>query len=459
MVIEVSNNIHIKDISDEAERWIINNLEMPNPDYAKKLHMGFSTYRTPKTLRMYEIHAGEYVIPTGCLRQILPYADKAIYHNNVREPVDYNCFVPLYPYQLKAVAITMLNENGILNAPAGSGKTQMGISIVSKLGYKALWLTHTADLLNQSMNRARQYMDESLLGTIAEGKVNIGKGITFALIQTMSKLDLQQYRDVWDVVIVDECHRVCGTPTAVTQFYKVLNNLNAKYKYGLTATVHRADGLIKATLAVLGDVLYEVPKKDVADKVMAVGIRTRLTKIPASDSCYNTDGTLNFTGLTGYLSDSEVRNKIILEDVLAEHEAGHSCLILASRLSQLQWFKQKLNGRAVMIDGNMTTKKGKQQREQSVEKMRTGEVRILLATFNLAKEGLDIPRLDRLFLATPQKDMAIIVQSIGRVARKATGKEDAVAYDYVDDIAYCKTAYNKRRRIYRRNNCYEFNEC
>lgn len=73
-----------------------------------------------------------------------------------------------------------------------------------------MWLTHTADLLSQSRERAARYMDKSMIGTITEGKVNIGSGITFATVQTMCKLDLAQYRDMWDVIIVDECHRVAG---------------------------------------------------------------------------------------------------------------------------------------------------------------------------------------------------------------------------------------------------------
>ena len=86
-----------------------------------------------------------------------------------------------------------------------------------------------------------------MLGTITEGKANIGQTMTFATIQTMGKMDLELYRDEWDCIIVDECHRVSGTSTAVTQFSKVLNALRARHKYGLSATVHRADGLIKAT--------------------------------------------------------------------------------------------------------------------------------------------------------------------------------------------------------------------
>ena len=85
---------------------------------------------------------------------------------------------------------------GILQSPAGSGKTQMGIALVMRYGRRALWLTHTADLLNQSKARAERYMDKRLIGTITEGKVNIGQGITFATIQTMCRLDLAQHKDL-----------------------------------------------------------------------------------------------------------------------------------------------------------------------------------------------------------------------------------------------------------------------
>lgn len=94
----------------------------------------------------------------------------------------------------EAVDAVIHNHFGILQSPAGSGKTQMGIAAVAKLGKRTLWLTHTKDLLTQSKSRAELYMDSALLGTITEGKVNIGEGITFATIQTMCRLDLSQYK-------------------------------------------------------------------------------------------------------------------------------------------------------------------------------------------------------------------------------------------------------------------------
>ncbi|MFR1061489.1 MAG: hypothetical protein ACLSEY_13895 [Enterocloster sp.] len=73
-------------------------------------------------------------------------------------------------------------------------------------------------------------------------------------------------------MIVDECHRVSGTPTAVTQFSKVLNTLCARHKFGLSATVHRSDGMIKATYAMLGQVVWTVPDEAVKSRVMTVSV-------------------------------------------------------------------------------------------------------------------------------------------------------------------------------------------
>ena len=82
--------------------------------------------------------------------------------------------------------------------------------------------------------------------------------------------------------------------------------------------------------------------------------------------------------------------------------------------------------------------------------MRTGDKHYLFATYSLAKEGLDIPRLDRLFLTTPQKDYAVIVQSTGRVARVYDGKQQPIVYDYVDNIKSLIKSYKKRCTHYRK---------
>ena len=438
------------------------NLTLPNPDYAKKARMGFWLGNTPKTINLYQIIGGNLVLPYGTLRNILTIFPNVKIENEFikAESIDYKCFVPLYDYQIKATNEMIKGYYGILQSKAGSGKTQIGISIIGRLQRKALWLTTTADLLNQSKERAERYMDKSLIGTITEGKVNIGKGVTFATIQTMCKLDLSQIKDYWDVIIVDECHRVCGSPTQLTMFAKVLNSLSARHKYGLSATVHRADGMIQATFSLIGDVVYTVPDDAVADKVMKVGIKPIGTGVKLTPQCLNTDGTLNYSKLINYITSDFNRNLLIIDELIDQKDK--SCLILSDRLEHLEkllgMLPPDMKSQAVMISGKMTTKKGKTEREQAIEDMRVGKKKYLFATFSLAKEGLDIPRLERLFLTTNQKDYAVITQSIGRIARTYEGKANPIVFDFVDDIGYLVKSYKKRCSTYRKNECYFITE-
>lgn len=456
MHISVSNTLTVTEPTDEMLIWCNKNLSIPNPEYAKKARMNFWLGNTPRVLHLYETRGDELVLPFGVLR-MLPkeVTENATFESVFALPVavNYENDVPLYDYQETAVQAMVDAKYGILQSAAGSGKTQMGIALAARLGRRTLWLCHTLDLIKQSKERAERYMSKSLMGTITEGKVNLGKGITFATIQTMCKLDLAQYKDYWDCIITDEVHRVSGSPTAVTQYQKVLNSLSARHKYGLSATVHRSDGMIQATYALVGEVAYKVPDEAVADKIMKVGIAPVNTGLKISREALNTDGTLNYAKLITYLTENTARNKLIADSI-----ERRPSLILSDRLNHLEELMRLLPADmrkdAVMISGKMTSKTGKAKREQALEDMRSGKKKYLFATYSLAKEGLDVPRLERLYLTTPQKDYAVVTQSIGRIARTFEGKSDPIAYDFVDDIGYLVKSYKKRCTIYRKNGCY-----
>ena len=459
MIVTVSNNILVRDPTPELTRWMNENLILPNPEYVKKARMGFWVGNTPQTLSLFEVHGKEWVLPFGVLRTIMPMLKGSQITTAFQETpeIDYGEAVPLYDYQAEAVDAMVKAKYGMLQSAAGSGKTQMGIAIIKRWKSPALWLCHTADLLNQSKERAERYMDKSMLGTITEGKVHLGSGVTFATVQTMCNLDLARYRHYWNVIIVDEAHRVSGSPSQMTRYFKVLDSLSAKHKYGLTATPDRSDGLIKATRALLGDVVYIVPDDAVADKIMKVGIKPVATQVGLSEECMNPDGTLNYTGMISYLCEDFRRTEIIASQIIAE--ADHSCLILSDRLEHLESLMNRLppdmRKKAVMITGKMTSKKGKAEREEAIEQMRKGEKKYLFATYSLAREGLDIPRLDRLFLTTPVKYHATVIQSIGRIARTFPGKEPPITYDFIDNgIGYCVKAWKERMKHYRKAGAY-----
>lgn len=453
MYTEIGEQIRITYPTQEVIDWCRDNLELPNPDFIKNQRMGFWNGSTPVKIYLYELDGNTIVIPFGCLRSLMKYLTLDTKQTFVpAEKVDFEGEVPLFDYQKTAVEEMYHNHYGILQSPAGSGKTQMGIALAVKFSERTLWLTHTKDLLKQSLERAKQYFPAYKLGTITEGMVNIGETITFATVQTMSNLDLQKYRDIWDVIIVDECHHVAGTPTKLTMFSRILNNLRARHKYGLSATVHRADGMIKATYAYLGNVVYVVPDSAVENRIMTVTVKSINCFTGVSMKYVKPDGMIDYQKLINYLCEDEGRNRQIM-DYLCENR-NHSVLILSERVNHLENLYNRLPWRLQSLASVIDGKTKKNVREKAIEDMRTGEKRFLFATYQLAKEGLDIPRLDRLFLTTPQKDYAVVTQAVGRVARVFEGKETPIVYDFVDSgIRYLADSYNLRCRWYRKLKC------
>lgn len=153
---------------------------------------------------------------------------------------------------------------------------------------------------------------------------------------------------------------------------------------------------------------------------------------------------------------------MIVNDIVSQARNNHSHLILSDRLDHLEELMHllppHLRAKSAMVSGKMTSKKARGEREQIMQRMRSGDLRFLFATYALAKEGLDIPRLDRLYLTTPQKDYAVITQSIGRIARTCEGKGEPVCFDYVDNIVSMVKAYKRRCTSYRKAGCRSIEE-
>lgn len=463
MIFEVANDIRVLEPTKELMDWCKKELVIPNPDYYKKVQMGKWTGNTPQNIWLFEKRGDELRIPFGEINTLWKMCSAGKYSQHAFKsfispfkPLLYKSNINLYDYQEKAVNEAIKCKNGILVMPCGSGKTQCGLEVIARLGGRALWLTHTQDLLNQSMQRAKSVLDipNSCYGTITGGKVNLGSHITFATVQTMCKLDLAKYKDSFDIVVVDEVQRCAGSPTKVTQFYKVVSSLSARYKYGLTATPKRADGLEKSMFALIGDIIHEVSKDAVADKTCKVVVEKIETGyVPDYDAVLMGDGTLDYSKMVEDLVKNEARRKLVM-DRLMQIPVGEPTLVLGNRVEYLKEMcdEYSKNRKALCISGMSMTKSGREMRKNALNNLNTGKLDCIFATYQLAKEGLDVPNLRYVVFATPEKDSTTVIQSVGRVGRKADGKEYGTVIDFVDDFGMYKGWSKKRDGYYKKIN-------
>lgn len=454
MNIRVGKDITIQGADNRLLRWCNDNLVLDNPEFHKKQQMGRWTGNTPRTISLYSIVGTSLVLPFGTLKDVWKmYPDSSLYSVEITDlrQVKYHSHIKLYDYQERAVKAAIAAKNGVLVMPTGAGKTQTGLELISRIGGRALWLTHTQDLLNQSKKRAEAVLGYAGSGTITAGKVNIGNGITFATVQTMAKIDLEQYRDYWDVVVIDEAHHAFSAPTRLTQFGKVIGSLSARYKIGLTATPKRADGLERGMFALIGSTIHEVSREDVKHTTAPVKVRFIDTGwMPEYDCILMGDGTIDYHKVVDAMVHDKDRNELI-GDVVSDVAKKGATLVLANRVQYLQSMQAYCDDvKSVCLSGMGNTKHAKEERKKALIALNDGEIDCIFSTYALAREGLDIPNLRYVVFATPEKDPTTVTQSAGRVARKADGKEYGTVIDFVDSFGMYLGWKKKRLSIYKK---------
>lgn len=463
-VFTIKNELIIDNPTSAMREWCRNNLIIPNPQYAKAEAMGKWTGNIPKTLQMYYTVGSQLRLPFGIARKFYKlFKNDVSQINALFAPIrrkTYNSSINLREYQKNAVEATLKARNGVLVAPCGSGKSEMGLEIAARISGRTLWIVHTWDLANQILNRAaiRYNISKESYGQIAAGKVNIGDVFTVATVQTLARIDLAKIQNEFDCIIIDECQHVCSSADKVTQFEKVITSLCAPYLYGITATPYRADGLERCMFALLGDVIHEVPQSAVAGNTVPVRVKFVNTGYtPDIDDITDGDGTLNYAKLIGDITENKARNAVIVEEIQRAAQNG-GLLVLSDRLQHLDVMEKRLCAvlpyRTARL-GIASTKAEKERRARILTDLNNGALNVVFATYKLAKEGLDVPNLRTVVFATPQKDKTTVIQSAGRVARKADGKDFGTVIDFSDDFGLLR-GYEKKRRGYYKKNSYTF---
>lgn len=229
----LKNNIIVDNPTPSILKFAVNELVVTNPTYSTLKRLGKEdTIRfkhIPEKMCLYSANGLKLLLPFGVLNSIWPMIKDSNYELDFNDhgETEFKHMVSsqsLFDYQKEAVDAMMKNKGGVLVGGCGSGKTQCGIEIAHRIGKKFLWLTHTKDLLKQSYNRFKSLYPNIKLGTITEGKIDMGEDGTIATIQTMANLDPYMYKDDFDVVITDECFPA-GTKVTTIDGYKNIEDI------------------------------------------------------------------------------------------------------------------------------------------------------------------------------------------------------------------------------------------
>lgn len=463
MQIHISNLIEITNPTKEILDFVTDTYVYNNPSYDKKRRMGFYLGKTPKTIRLYEMYNDNIYLPIGCFSDIW---------NQHRIPKDYQDYtvtremiceskMQLREYQKPVPNACKKYCNGLILMPCGTGKSITMLQTACFLKQKTLWLCTTKDLLQQAENYITN-LTNATTSRITEGKCDTSGDFVFATMQTLYKIiekgEIEQ--DVFGCVIADEVQHCMVSDESIMQFKTCFEYFCARYKFGCTATLRTPNPLWECIPKIVGDILYELKKE--GDFLVGYYENKKVCEVPLIDfqvpirvniintnysvidkDVFNKDGmTLSYAKLLTDIGNDEERNQMII-DLL--NSLDSSTIVLSDRVEQLKYLQKKVPN-SVEIDGS--TKKS--VREKAIEDMKNGNKKVLFASYQLAREGLDITRLENLVMATPVKDFAIVIQACGRIQRPFGNKKVGNVYDFVDDVSFLNRFYSKRKSIYKK---------
>ena len=433
-------------------------MDMPNYDESRFIYLGSDE--------------GKYIVlPRGLREEILKKFDNAGISYKIEDKrtqgreLNISFKGELRESQIPAVETMLENETGILHAATAFGKTVVCCDMIARRGISTLILVDRADLMNQWIKRLDEFLDideelpeyqtktgrtrkrKSLIGNLQGAHDTLTGIVDVAMIRSLKKKDgfhpmLKEYAQVY----FDECHHA-ASESAI----EVLQEINAKYVYGVTATPKRGDGKEKINEFLLGPIRYRFTAKDRAEEqnidhlVYPRFTRTvkphHLSKTPYGNDAYE------------LIRNNDVRDEQIIRDVADCVQAGRTPVVLTKYVDHANKLSERLKkyaDRLILLTGANGTKVRRAQVKE-LNEVDDSDSLILVGTGSLLGEGFDFPRLDTLFMATPVSGENVVEQYVGRLNRDYDGKENVIVYDYVDShIPKFDKMYAARLKAYKK---------
>jgi superfamily II DNA or RNA helicase len=334
---------------------------------------------------------------------------------------------------------------GLISLKCGGGKTVLSLWIAATLQYKTIVLVHKDFLVTQWIDRIREFLPNAKIGKIQQSTVDIeGKDIVLAMVQSLSKKEYPPHTfDAFGLAIFDECHHL-----GAEVFHKSMRKVACKHTLGLSATPDRKDGLRKVFEWYIGPTVYTTTETN------QDYIEVRRHEYTNDDPKYTRKEILRsgkpcYPRMINNICEFKPRQQYILELVVKEHALGRKILILSDRRDYLDKTLQALNQTihetvAGLYVGGMKPHDLHESQERD----------IILGTFSMASEGMDIPKLNTIVLASPKSD---VVQSVGRILREKADKRKfhPLVIDIIDthpNLHFFQNQSKKRLTFYHKQN-------
>ena len=414
--------------------------------------LGLAAYKSPKPVngKMYwrVLISGECsVIPTRIRRKTCQ--DRKINKDAQRVGIRSTTILPEDDYYGFVVDGDHRYLLGDFTLTHNSGKTVSACKIASEMGVSTLILAHKEFLVDQWRERIALWLGipKDEVGIIQQDRCEYqGRKIAVAMVQSLIErtYDSEFYR--WPGLLIgDECHR-----HGAESWHKAVMLFSSRYRLGLTATPDRKDGMWDIVRYNFGEILTKSTVAAMTPTIYAVKHAPRLNvhRYCWVQPCGMGDVRIKkvYLGkLVSLLADNVDRNVMITGVIMKAIREGRKVMLLTDRLSQIATLKTMIS------EKDKTVTVGRYVGGMSEEALNvSSKCQVILATFQMAQEALDIPSVDVGILATPHAD---VEQAVGRSLRFLDGKKQPVIIDIVDDEQHvCLPFFAKRERLYDRKN-------
>jgi len=328
---------------------------------------------------------------------------------------------------------------GLLELPCAYGKTVLSLNIISQLKKKTFIIVHKEFLMNQWIERIQQFLPKARIGKIQGPIIDIDdKDIVIGMLQSLSMKEYpNSIFDSFGLTIIDEVHHISSEV-----FSNSLFKLVTKYMLGLSATMNRKDGTTKVFKMFLGDIIFK-GKRDEERNVIVHAIKYQVNDDEFNEVKLDYRGNPAYSTMISKLCEYNRRSEFILKvlsDLLLK-DNNQQIMILAHNKNLLKYLHDAIIHRNIATCGYYVGG----MKESALKETETKK--IVIATYSMAAEALDIKSLTTLVMATPKTD---IEQSVGRILREK--HSNPIVVDIIDSHDLFQNQWRKRKTFYKKEN-------